>query len=106
MNSAIASLIILSGCAAAPPPVPQQPPAAAAKIVTKQYEDAAKKEIPAITAPAVTPKRVQTVHDADMNARKALEKLEAQGDSPTPEALDAARAAVGKLSDTLKSPPK
>jgi hypothetical protein len=120
MNAPILSLccVVLTSCAASPPPPPPPTPPPAVVVesapeptkpatvttnVTKAYQNAAQKEIPAVTAPNATPERVRRVHTADSAARWALSKLEAQGEHPTQEALDAARAAVKQLSDVLNS---
>jgi hypothetical protein len=114
--------VLLTSCAAAPPPPSPPPlqappppvvviesapnpakPTTATANVAKEYQKAAQKEIPAVVAPNTTPERVRRVHTADSAARRALSKLEAQGEHPTKETLDAARAAVKQLSDVLNS---
>jgi hypothetical protein len=83
-------------------PDPAKP--AATTTVAKAYQKAAQKEIPAVIAPNATPERVRSVHSADVAARRAVSRLEAQGRHPTQAALDAARSAVKQLSDVLNSP--
>jgi NAD dependent epimerase/dehydratase family enzyme len=109
MNTPILSLccVVLTSCAASGAVVESAPepakPATVTTNVTKAYQKAAQKEIPVVIAPNATPERVRRVHTADSTARRALSKLEAQGDHPTKEALDAARVAVKQLSDVLSS---
>lgn len=124
MNAPVASFCcaFLASCSS-PAPLPQQPPApppapvviiqstpepvkpaTVTATVAKDYQKAAQKEIPAVIAPNATPQSVRSVHAADIAARRALGKLEAQGHHPTQESLDAARAAVKRLSDVLNSP--
>jgi hypothetical protein len=119
-------MLLLSGCYAVPPPipptpqpsivlvVPTQPPPSAPSAppvpkpvtaVTQQYQRAASQETTAVTAPDATPDSVRSVHRADMDARRALRTLEAQGHHPTDAALTQARAAVKALSDVLNAPP-
>lgn len=87
-----------------PPPPPASPPIPApVATVAAQYQMAATKEVPAVTAPNVTPDYVRAVHQADRIARRALGVLEAQGSRPTLEALTRAREAVRKLSDVLNA---
>ena len=120
---AVSACLLLASCAAKPAPVPAPPdpepppilvpfkleakPEPAKPVVTetitKEYQKAAKKEIPAIVAPDATPESVHNVRTADVDARRALSHLESQGHHPTQSALDAARAAVKRLSDVLSS---
>lgn len=112
-------LIAGNGCAAAsprPPPLPSlqavevlppvqapEPAALAGPIasVAQQYQQTARKEVKAVTAPDVTVEYIRAVHTADLHARRALGILEEQGRHATPEALGRARAAVRRLADIL-----
>jgi hypothetical protein len=114
----LAILIALTACSKPPPPPPTplpplvvevpepQPPAALPKpvvSVAREYRAALVQEKLTVLAPDATPDSVRAIHQADIEARNALQTLEAQGHHPTPTALKAARDAVRRLSDVLNS---
>lgn len=80
-------------------PEPQPDPVA---TVAKRYQEAAQKEVEAVTAPNVTPGYVRAVHQADLTARRALDVLERR---PSQKTLIEARTAVGNLAEVLDRSP-
>lgn len=87
------------------PPAASQPPPLPVAKVTRDYLAAVKREVNAVISPSATPDSVQAIHDADVDAHHALSVLEAQGHSPTPQAVADARAAVKHLADVLAASP-
>lgn len=115
-------VLIVAGCGAGPPvalplplalPPPEDVPPAPASpslpspitTVAQQYQQAAQKEVAAVTAPDVTPDYIRAVQTADRAARRALSALEARGHKPTVAALNRAREAVRQLAAVLDSAP-
>lgn len=119
-------VLIIAGCGAArlpivapplPPPVAVAPPvevvpkpnpdalAPPIKTVAQQYQQAAQKEVAAVTAPDVTPEYIKQVQTADRIARRALSALETDR-SPTVAALNRARDAVRDLAAVLDAAPQ
>jgi iron-sulfur cluster repair protein YtfE (RIC family) len=88
-----------------PVTAPTKPTSAQIAEVTHEYHAVANKELPAVLAPDATADYVARVHAADIEARKALAKLEHQGKQLTVETLAVARAAVRRLVAILEERP-
>jgi hypothetical protein len=87
--------------AAVPATAPAAASAAPVTAVKQAYHAAARRELPKVLADDVSAERVTRIHSADILAREALGRLEAQGRHYTADALAEARFAVRQLISVL-----